>query len=163
MKSPSFSSLLSIYSAGQKVSRLIGQKVSSNWYIFDGANFDLFFASVGLAHAMIVIGEKLAEENQVRKTVDTFTTARKLIEPLLGELPTSVPAYVEPRTIPTGIIEEGAVEMEPLFQEAKKKLKSTDVNEFWDKAADTHKPAAKPDMLSYEQAKQLGLAPEDET
>jgi hypothetical protein len=44
---------------------------------------------------------------------------------------------------------------------AKKKLKPADVNDFWDKAADSHKPPAKPDMLSYEQAKQLGLTPED--
>ena len=53
--------------------------------------------------------------------------------------------------------------MEPLFKEAKKKLKPADVNDFWDKAAGKHKAPTKPDMLSYDQAKQLGLAPEDET
>ena len=156
------SSLLSIYSAGQKVSRLIGQKVASNWYVFDGDNYDLIFAPVGLAHAMLVLGENLAREERALKTVDIFNAARKVIEPLLGELPSSVPAYVEPPTVPTEAIEESSSELEPLFKDAKKKLKSTDVNEFWDKAADTHKPASDPDMLSYDQARQLGLAPEDE-
>jgi hypothetical protein len=37
------------------------------------------------------------------------------------------------------------------------------VDEFWDKAAGEHKAPSKPDMLTYEQAKQLGLAPEDES
>jgi len=56
----------------------------------------------------------------------------------------------------------GMREMEPLFKESRKKLKPADVNDFWDKAADKHKAPTKPDMLSYDQAKQLGLAPEDE-
>ena len=33
---------------------------------------------------------------------------------------------------------------------------------FWSKAADKHKAPTDPDRLSYDQAKQLGLAPEDE-
>ena len=156
------SSLLSIYSAGQKVSRLIGQKAASNWYVFDGDTYDLIFVPVGLAHAMLVLGADLAREDRVLKTVDTFTAARKVIEPLLGELPSSVPAYVEPPTVVAEAPEENAGELEPLLKDAKKKLKAADVNEFWDKAADQHKPPSKPDMLSYEQAKQLGLAPEDE-
>ena len=54
-------------------------------------------------------------------------------------------------------------EMAPLFKESRKKLKPADVNDFWDKAAEEHKAPTKPDMLSYDQAKQLGLAPEDES
>ncbi len=70
---------------------------------------------------------------------------------------------MEPPTKPMEVVEQSAGELEPLFQQAKKKLKPADVNDFWDKAADKHKAPTKPDMLSYEQAKQLGLAPEDET
>ncbi len=157
------SSLLSIYSAGQKVSRLLGQKVATNWYVFDGEKNDLIFAPVGLAHAMLVVGPDLADGKRALKTVEKFSAARKVIEPLLGELPTAVPSYVEPPTVPIEPPEEAAPELEPLFKEAKKKLKSADVNDFWDKAADAHKSPTKPDMLSYEQAKQLGLAPEDES
>ena len=51
------SSLLSIYSAGQNVSRLLGQKVPANWYIFDGTPFDLVFAPVGTEHSMLVMGK----------------------------------------------------------------------------------------------------------
>ena len=157
------SSLLSIHSAGQKVSHLIGQKAPANWYIFDGGQYDLIFAPVGMTHAMLVIGKGLADEDCVLNTVDIFSAARKKIEPALGEIPPGVPAIQEPPTTPLESVEQGMREMAPLFKEAKKKLKTADVNDFWDKAADKHKAPTKPDMLSYEQAKQLGLAPQDES
>jgi DNA-binding response OmpR family regulator len=159
------SSLLSIHSAGQKVSRLIGQKVASNWYVFNGEQYDLIFAPVGLTHAMLVIGKDLADEKNVLKTVDVFSLARKTIEPVLGEISTETPvtAAHEAITTPLETVEQGMREMAPLFKEAKKKLKPADVNDFWDKAADQHKAPTQPDMLSYEQAKKLGLAPKDES
>jgi hypothetical protein len=156
------SSLLSIYSAGQKVSRLLGQKVATNWYVFDGESNDLIFAPVGLAHAMLVIGSNLADGKHALETVEKFSAARRVIEPLLGEIPSSVPAYVEPPTVPVEAPEEIPGELDTLFKEAKKNLKPDDVNDFWDKAADNQKPPSKPDMLSYDQARQLGLAPKDE-
>lgn len=155
------SSLLSIYSAGQKVSRLIGQKRSSNWCIFDGDYYDLVFAPVGMTYAMLVIGEKLAEEHRLLKTVNAFSSARKTIESVLGETASAAPANQKHITTPVDVVEQNANELGPLLKDAKKKLKPVDVNEFWDKAADLHKAPAKPDMLSYDQAKQLGLAPED--
>jgi hypothetical protein len=157
------SSLLSIHSAGQKVARLIGQKVASNWYVFDGAQYDLVFAPVGMAHAMLVIGKGLADGEQVLKTVDIFSAARQQIELALGEIPPGVPATRETPTTPLEAVELGMREMAPLFKETRKKLKPAEVNDFWDKAADKHKAPTKPDMLSYDQAKQLGLAPEDES
>ncbi len=59
------SSLLSIYSAGQKVSQLLGQKMASNWSVFDGGKYDMVFAPVGLTHAMLVIGERIAGIDRV--------------------------------------------------------------------------------------------------
>ncbi len=79
------SSLLSIYSAGQKVSpsdrpKGLLELVYLRWRSITICSLP----PVGLAHAMLVIGEKLAEENQVRKTVDIFTAARKADRTLLG-------------------------------------------------------------------------------
>ena len=44
-----------------------------------------------------------------------------------------------------------------------KKIKSTEVDAFWNKAVDEHKAPIKPDMLTYDQAQQLGLTPKDES
>jgi CheY-like chemotaxis protein len=156
------SSLLSIHSAGQKVSRIIGQKVASNWYVFDGGEYDLIFAPVGMMHAMLVIGPGLADQQQVLHTVDVFSAARKNIESALGEIPPGIPATHDALTTPVEAVEQGMREMAPLFKESRKKLKPAELNDFWDKAADNHPAPTNPDMLSYDQAKQLGLAPEDE-
>ena len=155
-------SLLSIYSAGQKVGRLLGQKLPRNWHVFQGSRFDLLFAPVGSSHAMLVIGEDLADENKVLAVVDKFSIARSNIELALGEAAPGVPAIKGLPTTSPETVDQGTKEMDPLFKEARKKVKPAELNEFWNNAASQHKAPAKPDMLSYDQAKQLGLAPEDE-
>jgi len=159
---PLISSLLAIHSAGQKVSRLIGQKVPSNWHVFDGGKQDIVFAPVGSTHAMLVMGKGLADEDRIMKTVEIFSQAAKPIEDAYAEVPSGTPAVQEPGTTPIEVVEQSTKELEPLFKEAKKKLKPAEVNDFWDKAADNHKAPMKPDMLTYDQAKQLGLAPADD-
>lgn len=159
------SSLLAIHSAGQKVSRVLNQKVASNWHIFRGGEYDLIFAPVGEAHAMLAIGKKLAEENAVLKSVNTFSASCKAIEPVLGKpvgTVKGIKAAQEPPTTSREMVEKTAREMEPLFKDAKKRIKPGEADAFWSKAADKHKSPTQPDMLSYDQAKQLGLAPEDE-
>ena len=157
------SSLLSIYSAGQKVTRLISGKAASSWYVFDGAQYDLIFAPVGMSHAMLIIGKGLADDQQVLKTADIFSAARTQIEPALGELPPGIPATHETPATPLEGVDPGMREMAPLFIDSRTRLKPADVNDFWDKAADQHKAPTNPDMLSYEQAKQLGFTPKDES
>jgi CheY-like chemotaxis protein len=159
------SSLLAIHSAGQKVSHVLSQKVASNWHVFSGGEYDLIFAPVGETHAMLVIGKKLAEEKIVHQSVNTFSASCKTIEQVLSRPAGTVKeikASQEPPTTSREMVEKTAREMEPLFKDAKKKIKPGDADEFWSKAADTHKSPTKSDMLSYDQAKQLGLAPEDE-
>jgi len=161
------SSLLSIYSASQKISQQLGQKSTSNWHIFDSGKYDLVFAPVGAAYAMLVIGKKLADEKHQPETIRTFTASRQAIEQALGESgapPKAVKAAEKeaPPQPPAEAEEKSAKELEPLLKDSKKKLKPEEVDAFWDKAAHKHKAPAKPDMLSYEQAKKLGLAPKDE-
>jgi CheY-like chemotaxis protein len=156
------SSLLSIFSAGQNVSRLLGQKIPANWYIFDGTPFDLVFAPVGMKHSMLVIGKGLAEKEQVLKTFDKFSIASRKIEKILGESSSDAPAAAMPPASPPGADDPDMPEMGPLLRESLTKLNQADVDDFWDKAADTHKTPTEPDRLSYDQAKELGLGPEDE-
>ena len=157
------SALLSIHSAGQKVARLIGQKNATNWYVFNGGQYDMILAPVGDFNAMLVIGKGLADDAQVLKKIGIFTEACKTIESALGENPPGFPETRE--SIPSSPegVELSMREMAPLFKEAKRKLKTADLNDFWEKAADQHKSPTDPDMLSYDQARQLGLAPEDKT
>jgi len=157
------SSLLSIYSAGQKVSHLLGQTIESHWSVFDGGKYDLVFAPVGVTHAMLVIGEGIAGGEQGLKTINIFSTARQEIENTLGEpAQDSITTPAQPVTLPEDV-DLSVKELEPLFKVAKKKFKPAEVDEYWDEAAARQKAPSNPDKLSYDQAKQLGLAPEDES
>jgi CheY-like chemotaxis protein len=150
------SSLLTIYSAEQKVSRLLGQKITSTWYVFDRGANDLVFAPVGLTHAMLVFGKGIAAEGQLLRTTQMFSEVRTIIEQVIGETARNISVpQPSPSAPPEGI--------EPLFNAEQKKPIPENVNDFWKKAADTHKPPSNPDMLTYDQAKQLGLAPKDES
>ena len=157
------SSLLSIYSAGKKVSRLVGQKTTSSWYVFDGGENDLVFAPVGLTYIMLVIGKGIANEDQVMRTVDIFSATRKNIGNVLAKTGQDPVVALKPVAPPVEVVDSRMKELEPLFKDAKKKIKTAELNEFWDKAVDAHIAPIKPDMLSYEQARQLGLTPEDES
>jgi DNA-binding response OmpR family regulator len=159
------SSLLSTYSAGQKISRLLGQQSFSNWCLFDGGEYDLIFAPVGESHALLSIGRSLAGEERIRKSMDLLSSARLAIEASLGEKGSPVTArrtHQEPVITPLEAVEISARDLEPLFKEGRKKLKPAEVDDFWNKAARKQKAPTKPDMLSYEQARQLGLTPEDD-
>jgi CheY-like chemotaxis protein len=164
---PLLSSLLSIYSASQKISYHLGQKATSNWHVFDTGDYDLVFAPVGTVHAMLVIGKNLGAEKRVLKTIDTFMACRDNIEKTMGDA-AAAPKVVkvakgkEAPAPSAEATEKSDKELEPLLKDPKKKMKPAEVDAYWDKAAHKHKAPTKPDMLSYDQAKQLGLAPKDE-
>jgi CheY-like chemotaxis protein len=157
------SSLLSIYSAGQNVSKLLGQKTVSSWSVFNGGKYDLVFAPVGLTHAMLVIGEGIAGTDKVLDSIGIFSAARKNIERGLRKTNPDQPVVMKPPTTPLHMVEQTTKEMEPLFTDPQQKLNPGEVNDYWDEAATEQKAPSDPDMLSYEQAKQLGLTPQDES
>jgi CheY-like chemotaxis protein len=156
-------SLLSIYSAGQNVSKLLGQKTVSSWSVFNGGKYDLVFAPVGLSHAMLVIGEGIAGTDKVLDSIGIFSAARKNIERGLRKTHPGQPAVEEPPTTPLPAVEQTPNDMEPLFTDPQQKLNPGEVNDYWDEAATEQQTPSDPDMLSYEQAKQLGLTPQDES
>jgi hypothetical protein len=109
---------------------------------------------------MIVIGNGLASGTQLLKTVDVFLAARKNIEEILGESRPEVAASKETPALPQDQTKPGEEDMGSLFKGTKKRLIPSEVDDFWNGATNEHITPTKPDMLSYEQAKKLGLTPE---
>jgi DNA-binding response OmpR family regulator len=157
-------SLMAIFSAGQKVSHLMGQKTPSNWHIFVGGEYDLIFAPVGTTHAMLAVGHGLAAQERVLETSRIFSDFRQKIEQALEALDVPLVPYIKPHTapLPEAPAAPSADELEPLLQKAKKKLKPEEVDAFWTTATGKHKAAPKSDVLSYDQAQQLGLTPKED-
>ncbi|MBM3151033.1 MAG: response regulator [Chloroflexi bacterium] len=160
--------LMAIFSAGQKVSSLAGRNENSGWHIFDAGDFHLVFAPLGATHALLAAGKDLAGEGRLLQTIEVFSSSCRTIRETLASLdveraappnkgkPGALPATPEPEA------EEGE-DLEPLFKQARKKLKPEEVDAYWQDAAGIPRAApAKPDAISYEQARRLGLAPEDE-
>jgi len=157
-------SLMAVFSAGQKVSHLIGQKVPSNWHLFNGGEYDLLFTPIGTTHAMLVAGMGLTEKARALNAFQVFSTFRQKIEEALEALDVPTIPYIKtsPAAPLAEAVETGTDELEPLLRQAKKKLKPEEVDAFWTTATGKHKAAPKSDMLSYEQARRLGLTPKDD-
>jgi CheY-like chemotaxis protein len=166
------SALMGIYSAGLKVSRFIRQEHLDNYHVFRGGDHDLILIPVNSAHALLLAGKDLAGRDRIMKTVEGMLFVRGDVENILQSLGVAPAVMVTESTVPAEepagmfVLAEESVEPEPevdvdaLFASAGKKSKVKDVNAFWDDAVEkTGSIPINPDVISYEEANKLGLAP----
>jgi hypothetical protein len=153
--------LMAIFSAGQKVSHLLKRGDLSSWHVFNGGEYDMVFSPVGSVHGMLVVGKDIASENRILETVGIFSDVRAAIEASLS----SVSAKPADKRMDKAINDEESTAAEPenvelLFKKTKKKLKPEEMDSFWRDAAEKQKSVSSdPDVISYDQARQLGLTP----
>lgn len=164
------SAIMSIFASGQKVSRFIHQEGPSHYHVFSGGgDHDLVLIPVNALYGLLVAGEKLAERDHVLKVVDAMLSVRTTIEKslrLMG-MPTapSDNDLVDPSVPISATTNVLTQDIANLFSQVQKqKIKPKDADAFWDEAVEKHgNPPLHPDMISYEQAKRLGLAPKGQT
>lgn len=169
------SALMAIFSAGLKVSKFIHQEQLESYHVFSSGEQDLLFIPVNPMYALLLAGKGLSSRERVVETVMSMLSLRDEVDKSLKhlgvsesstvEVETPVPSkpaevketlkYVEPPTV---------TEFENLFKQAgRKKMKTGELDEFWGQAAEKHgKAPASPDVISYDQARQLGLMTDDE-
>jgi two-component system, response regulator, stage 0 sporulation protein F len=162
------SAIMAIFSSGQKVSRLIHQEGPDHYHVFSGGDHDLVLIPVDALYGLLVAGDKLAERDHILNVVDAMLSVRATMEKSLRMMgmPT-VPAEADvaeaiPVPASTNVLTQ---DIENLFLQVKKqKIKAKDADAFWDDAVEKHgNPPLHPDMISYEQAKRLGLTPRGQT
>jgi hypothetical protein len=157
---------MAIYSAGQKVSLLIGHEFNSSWHVFDGNSFDLIFAPVNTTHAMLLVGEKIAKEDVVLENIRSFGRFRQDIESALSALDGPAIPYIKEASQESPInpvIDLPGENLDMFFKQSKLDIKTDELNAFWSEAADGQPVAPlHADGLSYDQARQLGLTPEED-
>ncbi len=164
------SAIMAIFASGQKVSRLIHQEGPDHYHLFSGGDHDLILIPVDALYGLLVAGEKLTERDHALKVVDAMLAARKAMEKALRMMgmPTVLAEADAAEELPAPMSAAANVltqDIENLFSQSKKqKIKGKDADAFWDEAVEKHgNPPLHPDMISYEQAKQLGLAPKGRT
>ena len=165
--------LLGIYRSGIKVSQHIGQESPLSYHIFPGGELDVMLVPVNNTHALIVAGERIAERKKVLEMTDAMMILKSEVAHVLNgmehvkeavqdELP-DLSDIFSADVIPEEQIEDTVsdAELEALFQQ-KTPIGTADAESFWDTAIDSHQSTEMDaDKLSYEQARQLGLTPED--
>lgn len=169
------SALMGIFSAGLKVSRFIRQEQLENYHVFRGGDHDLVLIPVNSAHALLLAGKDLAKADSIIQTVEGMMFVRGDVENVLQSLGVA-PAVMVTETsaaeareaivvVPPFIMDElepePDVDVDALFASAGKKSKVTDVDAFWDEAVEkTGNLPINPDVISYEEARKLGLTPD---
>jgi CheY-like chemotaxis protein len=158
-------SLMPAFSAGLKVSRLLGASVPGNLQYFNGSSYDFYMTNVGAAFCLLIAFQAKPEAGQMgvvvhfgrRAAVDLLAALSSLgaVEAEMEAAPPTTPAPPPP-TQPVKEVSER------LLETAARKVGGKDVQSFWDHAiADTRGlEKAEGDSLSYEQARRLGLLPD---
>jgi len=165
------SAIMSIFASGQKVSRFIHQEGPNHYHVFSGGDHDLILIPVDALYGLLVAGEKLAGRARILDVVDAMLSAREALEKslrlmgmptVLSEADVAEISQSGPLSASTNVLTQ---DIENLFTQVKKqKIKARDADAFWDDAVEKHgNPPLQPDMISYEQAKQLGLGPRGKT
>ncbi|GAP12280.1 response regulator containing CheY-like receiver, AAA-type ATPase, and DNA-binding domains [Longilinea arvoryzae] len=174
--------IVSSLSAAQKVWRLVGRGPVRGGQIFSGEKKDLLVMPVGdfgllvvfpagrsllrlaaaLESAMAIRDRILSVLTQMGAPVQTLPpfVAPETLSALNEEEPAEPPEAVETEA---PVEESGDVEaMAELLTQSKETLKPDDVDAFWANVSEAPgNAAATPDALSYDQARQLGLAPDE--
>lgn len=166
------SALMAIYSAGLKVSRFIHQEFPDNYHIFIGGDYDIILLPVNASYALFLAGHSLANREHILETLDAMLALREEAERTLKSLGVAHPlTEAEPAETSVALaettpeeqpVEPPAKDIEDLLQSADK-IKLDNVDAFWNQAAEKHGSAPlNPDVISYDQARQLGLIPDED-
>jgi hypothetical protein len=160
------SALMAIYSASLKVSRFIHQEDFRNYHVFRCGDHDLILIPVNASHALLLAGKDLVKTDRILQTVQEMLVVRGAVENILLSLGVAAPvaaesAIPEPEPLTPDLEEpEPEVDLDALFASANQNATVKDIDAFWDDAVEkTGNVPTNPDVISFEEARKLGLTP----
>lgn len=165
--------LMGIYSAAFKVSRIIRQEHLDNFHVFRGGDHDLILIPVDGSHALLLAGRGLANSDRILQTVNGMMFVRGDLENILkslGVVPAEAgaePAVPEEEAVELPVFvpieeeePEPEVDVDALLAAAGKKKAVEDVDAFWDDAVEkAGNIPITPDVITFADAQKLGLNP----
>ncbi|GAB4423337.1 MAG: hypothetical protein Kow002_12870 [Anaerolineales bacterium] len=166
MESSLLSALMAIYSAGLRVSRLVRQPELENYHVFAGGDSDVLLIPVNAGYALMLAGDGLATTETILETVEAMLAVRgEVVRALksMGVAPVVLDEDDEQvEEIAEPVDEKTVTEFDTLIK-AKKKITTDELNDFWNSAAEKQASVPNsPDVLTFEQAQQLGFKPGEE-
>ncbi len=172
--------LIAVDSAGTKLSRLMGRSDAYGISAYHGAGYDLILAPVedyslvvftrpgrSDARLLLAVGETLYAAGELLKRIpQPAEPALTQVELPVAETIKASTQETEPQEVEAALdTSKSLEELEQLFNLSQSQEIKETAEKFWDQATRKGRSTGplNPDTLSYDQAKQLGLAPEDET
>lgn len=168
------SALTAIFGAGVKIAKFNRQESLDQYFVFRGGDHDLLLIPVEASYALLLAGSGLAARDRVFETVEAMLAVRNelgrslrsmgVTSELKEESVKSSPAPKKKGGTGKPSKTTPAPEMEALFKDTgKKKTRQEEVDAFWNQAAEQHaNKSTDPDILSYEEARKMGLTPDKE-
>jgi CheY-like chemotaxis protein len=170
--------LLPVLGASSRVTPLLGQSVPETLFYLGGANYNLWLAHVGQSQSLLIATRKQTTVKSLPEISLAVLPAAKEIAALLTEqkeptalaadeelfaTPLEMPAAEAPVVEETPASAEDLAALDALFGGAKPALQTTDLDSFWDTAAEQSGSAVlNADTITFEQAQKLGLTPDKE-
>ena len=166
-------SLFAALSSAEKVSRLIKGQEASHVHGYIGKDFDLAIAPLGQLAMLAVLpksrsGLRLAlafeELLAAQKDLDEIFKRMGVIAPKASPFGEPAPAPQPPQTRPPAVepADPGLKDLEQMIARSGGQIKPEDADAFWESSPDAGKPSISgPDMITYDQAAKLGLAPKE--
>jgi CheY-like chemotaxis protein len=160
-------SLMAAFSSALKVSSLLGSAAPGNFQYFDGDAYDFYVTNVGASYGLLIAFRGRQGPGQMGSVVHFGRRAAgELLSALqhLGVVEAGpVVEDARPQPVPEPADEAANEAMEPKLETAAQAGANQDPQTFWDQAvaqsgAQKH---AEGDALTYEQARKLGLLPEE--
>lgn len=167
-----FPALMAAFSAADRIAHFLERNPPNNLAYYSGVKYDLFLTHVGDAYALLVVLNPLVLQADISillgKVYKGLADLQKILThmgvAMVADAP-ELPYQVEPEDELIEIEVGAEPELEALLSdESGGALGETDLNAFWDKLADdeANRGITSADALTYEQARQLGLAPEED-
>lgn len=171
--------VMSLLNDAEKVSRLVGDGAAGRVMVFAGTQYHFLLAPAG-DHAILIFLRPGRSSLRLALALEEALEGQRGLAAILAKMSARQPASAEastrlPVTSPLPPIEStpplptskpenqpGLEELEALLAQPSSGLKDKDVDAFWDNLSASEQPApANPDVITYDQARKLGLAPED--
>jgi CheY-like chemotaxis protein len=165
-------SLMAAFSASTKVAHVLGMKTPQDLFYFGGNKYALFLTHVGQSYAMLVavnpttVGEHFGSFCRVIQdgVGDILSTLTHMGVPLLEDTKPPTPEPELEEEAPSVEDEESPL-LDALFEKTSgDTMKSEEIDAFWSTLVEEDEASnvVNADVLTYDQARQLGLTPEDE-
>ncbi|MBC8332125.1 MAG: response regulator [Anaerolineae bacterium] len=165
-----FPALMTAFSASNRISKLLNTKPPRDILFFAGVKYDIFLAHVGESYALLVAANPGTSSDQMAEAIRLVHSGLQDLLAILSKMgvrltsskqPTRQEVEPEP---PFADDVEVAPEMAALFEEVASSEIEQDANVFWDTASTdvSRDGLTNADSLSYDEARRLGLTPEED-